>query len=158
MKKVKDPTAIYTFIREIKLSFMRHKVSHQELNMPVDGPGRAAVIFKSIVGDQPQENFAILLMDNKNKVTGFCVTSVGTVSETIVHPREVFVAAIQGNASSIIIMHNHPSGVLTPSREDIAVTKRLTECGTVLGIPILDHVIVNTENATYLSMKEEGYL
>ncbi len=81
---------------------------------------------------------------------------MGTISEALVHPREVFREAIREAGSSIIIAHNHPSGVLTPSREDIHTTKRIKEAGEIIGIELLDHLIIT--ESSYLSLKEEGYL
>jgi DNA repair protein RadC len=84
------------------------------------------------------------------------VVSIGTISEAIVHPREVFKEAIRESGSSIIVAHNHPSGEVNPSKEDISTTKRLSEAGRLIGIPLLDHVIVC--DSSYYSMKENGYL
>lgn len=103
-----------------------------------------------------QEHFICLSLNNKNVVLSTTLVSVGTVSETIVHPREIFRKAIEDGASSIIISHNHPSGVLTPSREDIEVTKRLVECGKILGIRLVDHVIISKQS--FFSMREERFI
>ena len=100
-----------------------------------------------------QEHFIVINLNNKNVVLSTTVVSIGTVSETIVHPREIFRKAILDGASSIIIAHNHPSGVLTPSREDSDVTSRVVECGKLLGIKVLDHVIISKKS--FLSMREE---
>ena len=75
---------------------------------------------------------------------------------SIVHPREVFREALRRSAASIICLHNHPSGDPTPSREDIEVTRRLSECGKMIGIEILDHIIIGDKR--YVSLKEKGYL
>jgi DNA repair protein RadC len=103
-----------------------------------------------------KEEFRVLVLNSKNRILKKSVISVGTVSETIVHPREVFRDAIREGGSGIIITHNHPSGTLVPSKEDIATTERIAESGRIIGIPLLDHVIV-TDNA-YYSMKEGGYI
>ena len=101
-----------------------------------------------------QEHFALMTLDMKNHITGFFDLTTGTLSASLVHPREVYRKAIQQSAASIIVFHNHPSGDPSPSREDIAVTERLAKSGKVLGIELLDHIILGKEN--FLSMKEEG--
>lgn len=103
-----------------------------------------------------KEEFRVIILNNKNRVIKKSLISIGTISEAIVHPREVFREAIREGGSSIIIAHNHPSGVISPSREDIATTKRIAESGSIIGIPLLDHVIIT--DTSFLSMKEEGYL
>jgi DNA repair protein RadC len=103
-----------------------------------------------------REQFRVLVMNNKNILIKKSVVSIGTISEAIVHPREVFKEAIRESGSSIIVAHNHPSGEVNPSKEDISTTKRLSEAGRLIGIPLLDHVIVC--DSSYYSMKENGYL
>lgn len=103
-----------------------------------------------------QEEFRVLVLNNKNRLLKKCMVSVGTISEALVHPREVFRDAIREGGSSIIVCHNHPSGVASPSSEDIRTTERIRDAGVLLGIPLLDHVIITDRN--YSSMKEEGYL
>ena len=112
-------------------------------------------VLPDIAGLQKEE-FRVLVVNNKNRILKKSIISIGTVSETIVHPREVFREAIKEGGSAIIITHNHPSGILTPSKEDIKATERIAEAGQIIGIPMLDHVIV-TDNA-YYSMREGGYL
>jgi len=112
-------------------------------------------VLPDIAGLQKEE-FRVLVVNSKNRILKKSVISIGTVSEAIVHPREVFREAIREGGSGIIMTHNHPSGVLTPSKEDIATTERISEAGRIIGIPMLDHVIV-TDNA-YYSMREAGYL
>ncbi len=101
------------------------------------------------------EHFYVLILDNKNNCLKKSLISKGTVSETIAHPREIFLSGVKEGASSIIIAHNHPSGDVTPSRDDIVTTKRIYEAGRILGIPLVDHIIVTANN--YFSFKEEGY-
>lgn len=104
--------------------------------------------------NQCKEIFSILCVDNKNNIQSFQKISIGTISEAIVHPREVFQGAVLSNSAAVIMVHNHPSGVLTPSREDILTTKRLVEAGIIMGIPVLDHVIISDNS--YYSLKESG--
>jgi len=107
--------------------------------------------------EQEKEHFYSIGMDQKNVIQYIDLVSLGTVSESIVHPRETFRRAVIGGVSSIIIAHNHPSGNLIPSKNDIKTTNRLVEAGKILGITVLDHVIVNMQG-NYISLKESGYL
>lgn len=103
-----------------------------------------------------QEHFVCLYLNTKNQVIHKQTIFIGSLNASIVHPREVFKEALRRSAASLICLHNHPSGDPTPSREDIEVTKRLTESGKIIGIELLDHVIIG-ENK-YVSLKEKGYL
>lgn len=103
-----------------------------------------------------EEKFIIALLDAKSKMTGYEIISKGSLTSSIVHPREVFKAAIQKSAYSIIAVHNHPSGDPSPSKEDIQITSRLKQAGEVVGIPLLDHIIIG--DGIYTSLKEENYI
>jgi DNA repair protein RadC len=103
--------------------------------------------FKDHFAPLDREQFVVVLLDGKNnvlthRVLGFNVVSTGTLTAALVHPREVFVAAILQNAAAIVLLHNHPSGDPEPSAEDRAITERLKQAGELLGIKILDHVII----------------
>jgi len=106
--------------------------------------------------EEPEEHFCILCLNAKNKIVGVHTISIGSLTASIVHPREVFKAAMLNNASGIICLHNHPSGDPEPSEEDIGITKRLVEVGELMGIRVLDHVIIGEQE--YLSMKERGLM
>lgn len=101
-----------------------------------------------------KEFFVLFFLDMRSQVIRKETISIGTLSTSIVHPREVFEMAITHHAGQIILSHNHPSGEVKPSEEDIETTKRLIKAGEILGIQILDHVIVTAD--AYLSMKEKG--
>lgn len=103
-----------------------------------------------------KEHFVLLMLDTKNRVIGRETISVGTINSGLVHPREVFKAAIRRGAVSIIGAHNHPSGDSTPSPQDIELTKRLVEAGDLVGIELLDHVIMGSLSNT--SLKESGLM
>ncbi|MEH7112088.1 DNA repair protein RadC [Neobacillus niacini] len=103
-----------------------------------------------------QEHFVCLYLNTKNQVLHKQTIFIGSLNASIVHPREVFREALKRSAASIICLHNHPSGDPAPSREDIDVTKRLVECGKMIGIDVLDHLIIG-ENK-FVSLKEKGYL
>ena len=96
-----------------------------------------------------------LLLDTKNRIISKELISKGTINQSIVHPREVFKSAIKKGANSIILVHNHPSGSLIPSNADIEVTKRLDKVGDLVGIQVLDHIIVSSNDS--LSMRKGMY-
>jgi DNA repair protein RadC len=101
-----------------------------------------------------QEHFVALYLNTKNQVIHQQTVFIGSLNASIVHPREVFKEALKRSAASLVCFHNHPSGDPTPSREDIEVTKRLVDCGIMLGIEVLDHIIIGDKK--YVSLKEKG--
>lgn len=103
--------------------------------------------FSRLVTDSRREEFHIVTLDTKNFVIDTHLVSVGTLDASLVHPREVFRPAIKDSASSIILVHNHPSGDPTPSPEDYSVTKRLESAGENLGIDVLDHIVLGDFNS-----------
>ncbi|EEL49111.1 RadC family protein [Bacillus cereus] len=103
-----------------------------------------------------QEHFVCLYLNTKNQVMHRQTVFIGSLNASIVHPREVFKEAFRRAAASIICLHNHPSGDPTPSREDIEVTKRLVNCGRIIGIEILDHIIIGDHK--FVSLKEKGHI
>ena len=107
---------------------------------------------KSKMVDLDKEHFVVLLLDSKNRVLKEVLVSIGILNSSLVHPREVFKQAIKESANSIILVHNHPSGDVTPSKEDYEVTTKLREVGELMGIRVLDHVIVGSEG--YYSFNE----
>lgn len=109
----------------------------------------------SFLNNETKEYFYTLHLDVKNKIVCIDQVSVGSLNQSIVHPRHVFQTALLSNAASIVLLHNHPSGDPSPSSEDRAITKRLTEGGELLGIRVLDHLIIAD---TYFSFTEMGLL
>lgn len=105
---------------------------------------------------EKREHFGIVMLDTKGKLLRWTTIHVGTLSSSIVGPREVFREAIREGASSIILFHNHPSGDPAPSEEDIAITGKLAELGVMLDIPVLDHVIIG--NPRFSSLKRLGLM
>lgn len=103
-----------------------------------------------------REHFWVLLLNSKNKLIGEENSAKGTLNQTIVHPRELYKSAIKAGAAAVIVAHNHPSGAVEPSAEDIKVTKRLEEAGKVIGIELLDHIIIG--HSGYFSFKEKNLL
>jgi len=122
----------------------------------ISSPNDAAVVMMEEMRYYKKEYFKIILLDTKNNIKKVSEISVGSLNSSIVHPREVFSEAVVNSASSIILVHNHPSGESEPSHEDIALTNRLDECGKILGIKVLDHIIIG--DGVFYSFKEEGLL
>ena len=128
-----------------------------DLSYAIRSPDDAVTVGKGFmrIHEEPEEYMYMICMNTKNKIIGVFEISHGSVNSSIVNPREVFQKALLANAVSIIVMHNHPSGDPTPSREDIEVTKQLIEAGKIVGVEVLDHIIVGDR---YSSLKEKGYV
>lgn len=122
----------------------------------ISSPSDAAVVMMEEMRYYKKEYFKIILLDTKNNIKKVSEISIGSLNSSIVHPREVFSEAVINSASSIILVHNHPSGESEPSNEDINLTNRLDECGKILGIKVLDHIIIG--DGVFYSFKEEGLL
>ena len=105
---------------------------------------------------ETKENFITLHLDGKNRIIAMDLVSIGSLNQSIVHPREVFKTACLSNAAAIILIHQHPTGDPSPSSEDIAITRRLKEAGEIMGIKVLDHIIIG--DGEYLSFVERGLL
>lgn len=103
-----------------------------------------------------QEHFVCLFLNTKNQIIHRQTVFIGSLNASIVHPREVYREAVKRSAASIICVHNHPSGDPSPSQEDIQVTKRLAECGKMIGIELLDHLVIGDQK--FVSLKEKGYV
>lgn len=127
-------------------------------NTTIKSPVDIAALSRDIMGlhEAAEENFVIVCLNKKNKVIGVHTISVGSLDTSIVHPREVFKAALLNNASAILLIHNHPSGDPEPSRADIGTTHRLVNAGNILGVAVLDHVVIGDNR--YKSLKEEGLM
>lgn len=102
-----------------------------------------------------QEKFIVLFLNSKNVIIKQKTIFIGTLNSSVIHPREIFSEAIKCASNAIVVLHNHPSGDTTPSKEDIRATNRLRECGEILGIDLLNHIIIGDH--TYMSMVEDGY-
>ena len=152
-------TKYTTKLTENKRVVLEKEVSmnYPSLSYAIKSPDDAATIGKEFMNihEEPEEYMYMICMNVKNKVIGIFEISHGTVNASLVTPREVFQKALLANSVSIILMHNHPSGDSTPSREDIDVTKRLVEAGKIVGIDVLDHIIIGDH---YSSLKEKGYV
>ncbi len=121
----------------------------------IRSPQDAAAYLMPDMTSLSQEHFVVLFLDVKNQIIHKKTIFIGGLNASIVHPREIFREAVKRSAASIICAHNHPSGVPTPSPEDIEVTKRIQEAGFIIGIELLDHIIIGDHQFT--SLKEKGY-
>lgn len=128
-----------------------------DLSYAIKSPDDAATIGKEFlrIHEESEEYMHMICLNTKNKVIGVFEISHGNVNSSIVGTREVFQKALLANAVSIIFIHNHPSGDCTPSRQDIEITKKLSEAGHLMGIEVLDHIVIGDK---YCSLKEKGYL
>ena len=122
----------------------------------IHGPEDVARYLMPKLKAENKEHFVIVLLNTKNHIIGYKIISIGSLTASIVHPREVFEAATKNHAASMILAHNHPSGDPSPSREDIKVTERLVKAGEIMDIPVLDHIIIG--NNTFASLKEKGLM
>ncbi len=109
---------------------------------------------RSVVDGDAREYFIVIMLDARHRPIAWQTVSIGTATASIIHPREVFHAAIHCGAVAIVIAHNHPSGDSKPSSEDCAITARLRDCGQLLGIRLLDHVVIG--RGEFYSFKEAG--
>ena len=105
--------------------------------------------------DREKEVFYTVHLNSRNKITLIEVVSIGTLTSSLVHPREVFRRAVTNGTAKIIISHNHPSGEVDPSDDDIKITKRLIEAGKIIGIELLDHIVFNHLDKDYYSFKDK---
>lgn len=131
-----------------------YRESKNQVNL--QSVGSVVEFFRGRIENSKVENFEIALLNTKGILISVHNVSKGDLSSSIVHPRETFKEAIKRSASSIICVHNHPSGDCRPSQEDIRITRRLDEAGNVLGISLLDHIIIGKN--TYFSFKEHGMI
>ena len=108
----------------------------------ITSPQDVAEIFVPLLRDELREHFCVVCLNSANKIIKHEVISIGNLNSSVVHPREIFKAAIDNNSASIILIHNHPSGNPEPSNEDISITKKVVESGKIMDIPVFDHIII----------------
>ena len=113
--------------------------------------------FQPLIGDEPVEVFAVAHLDARHAVLATERVSHGTLAQSLVHPREVFHGAIIARAAAIVVAHNHPSSDPEPSAEDLAVTRRLAQAGSLIGITLLDHVVLGSGRHVSLRERDEGF-
>ncbi len=127
----------------------------EEEKTVISSPADVARLMRPRLNHNQKESFILLSLDTRNAVKRISPISIGTLDASLVHPREVFKEAIQSLARSIILVHNHPSGDPRPSEKDVAVTRKMVDAGSIIGIEVLDHVI--TARQGYYSFQEHGF-
>ncbi len=142
-------------IMKIKILQLKEEFKEYETRPLMSSPEKVYTILKPICPPD-KEAFFLLSLNTQNGIIAIRTISIGSLNANIVHPREVFRAALIDDAAFIIVAHNHPSGDPTPSREDIEITKKLAETGKIMGIDVLDHVIIG--DGRHFSMKEAGHI
>lgn len=136
------------------------RISENPVGKDLSAPEKVNDLAREILKreDQEKEHFYILLLDSKNRLKSVKHISTGTLTSSLVHPREVFRPAILAGSASIVAFHNHPSGDTSPSKEDISITERLQEVGDLVGIEFLDHVIISEKDNSYRSFQDMDLL
>ena len=129
------------------------KASYQDTVCFTD-PKTIAQYYMEDLRHANQEQMKLLLLNTKSRLIGETDISKGTVNSAVISPRELFVEALQKNAVSIVLLHNHPSGDPTPSKEDVLITRRIQEAGRLIGVELLDHIVIGDN--CYVSLREKG--
>jgi len=144
-------------IQKYSLKVVKESGGRYDLEKEISTPNSAMQVFTEVLelDRKSEEVFAILTLDVKSQLTGVFEVSKGSLSSSIVTPREVFKRAILQNAKAILLAHNHPSGNPEPSGDDIQITERLVEAGDLLGINVFDHLIIGS-SSNFVSLKERG--
>lgn len=142
--KDKAATLVAAFEIARRIKFSDRWYSKKKITSPED----LAEIFIPLLRDEIKEKFIVVCLNSSNQVIKFEVISIGNLNSSIVHPREVFKTAIENNSANIFLVHNHPSGNVEPSKEDISITKRLVEAGNIFDIKVLDHLIIAGDSYT----------
>lgn len=149
IKKDKAVTLVAAFELSRRAVFEGKWFSNKKITSPND----IAEIFIPLLKDEVKEVFIVVCLNSSNKIIKFEKISVGNLNSSVVHPREVFKVAIENNSASIVLIHNHPSGNIEPSNEDIRVTKSMVEAGKIMEIQIIDHIIIAGNNFTSMVEK-----
>ncbi|TDO85417.1 DNA repair protein RadC [Halanaerobium saccharolyticum] len=146
-------------IQKFSLRIVKESGGRYDIDKYVRNPFQARDLFVEVVelDRRAEEVFAIATLDVKNKVTGVFEVSTGTLTSSLVTPREVFKRAILQNAAGIVLAHNHPSGVAGASSDDISITKKLQKAGKIMGINVVDHIIIGSRD-NFISMQEENLM
>jgi DNA repair protein RadC len=144
---------------QIKASFelaKRENLETDEENFDIKNPEAVCKLISSTIKEKAKEHFKLILLNSRNKKIGISTISVGTLTTSLVHPREVFKEALAHSAASVILAHNHPSGDPEPSEDDLKITRKLVESGKILGVEVIDHIIVGKNN--HYSFREKGLI
>ena len=143
----------WILLREL---FSRYLESGTQKKKRISSPAEVAEMARIRLGRKEKEEFWAAFLDNQNRLISWERISTGTVNTTMIYPRELMEQALQRKASSLVIVHNHPGGNLTPSSPDIEITRHIAKAGRILGIRLLDHLIITAD--TYYSLKDEGHM
>lgn len=138
-----------TFVRELMVRYRGNKGLSFD---PIGSPADAARLLRQVMPDNVREHFVVLFLDGRHHVVAYFVVATGTATSCLVGVREIFQAALVAGATALLVGHNHPSGSTEPSKEDRAITHRLKEAGELLGIPVLDHLVIGSDD--YYSFKD----
>ncbi len=130
--------------------------SYLQVQEVINSPADAAAVVMDEMRLLDREHFMILMLNTKHRVIARKIVSIGHLSASLVHPRELFKDVIKRSSAAVILVHNHPSGDPTPSDDDVKVTKRICEAGRLLGITVLDHLIVGDQ--CFISLREKGLM
>ena len=153
---IQTPTRPYS-IPGFRIALVREPgvklAERPQVRYPID----AVPMLAEYIGERDREVFVIAMLTIRHRVLGLHTVSVGCLTSSLVHPREVFKPAILAGSAALLLAHNHPSGDPEPSAEDVSLTRRLGSAGALLGIEILDHVVLG-EGGRYVSLKERGAL
>ena len=153
--KASQLAACFEIAKRIKIQ-EENELSEKFGRKALTSPDEVYRQIKEKVTSDNKEHFFVISLDSRNKILGIDPISIGTLTASLVHPRETFESAIRKHAAQIIIAHNHPSGSLEPSEDDLKITKRLIEAGKIMGIEVLDHLIIT--KTSFMSFKEEGMI
>ena len=141
-----------TLVKDRRVAFEQCQLINSQQSQP---------LIKKLIESQGQpdrEQFCVILLNSKNEIIGLNIVSTGNLSSTPVHPREVLKPAILCNASAMILSHNHPSGDLSPSPEDIAITVRIVQASEIMGIQVHEHLIISMQDDSYFSFADNGLI
>jgi DNA repair protein RadC len=132
-----------------RVALVRESTAIESPSAAVRKSSDAAEVLRPLFAGLDREQFVVLMLDAQHRLLGMNVVSVGSLTASLVHPREVFKPAILANAVAVIVAHNHPSGSLEPSSEDVEITRRLREAGELLGVRVLGSIILGAGSALY---------
>lgn len=146
-------------VRELHAVYKRRSIDCEITGRQIKDPATAAQLLRAMpieggtLEDSPIERFYVIALDSKHRIRAIAPLTAGTLDATIVHPRDVYRAALQANAAAVIVAHNHPSGDPTPSPDDQRLTDRLRAAGEVIGIAFLDHIIIGHDDRSWSFQK-----
>ena len=143
-------------LRKVVWKLQEQEVPPNFRREPIRRPEELYKSFRWVFAELPYEQMVVFVLNGRNVVQAIDFITVGILNSSLSHPREVFRAAVQNLGASVIVAHNHPSGTLEPSNDDVQITKQLADAGRILGIPLHDHIIFT--DSSYASLAELGLL